>query len=74
MLAERVAAVACHAKKLRSELFNFLSTSSARPAATTRLSTERNSALFVVNMEIGKSDKQNLSTIYAKDELFDLKS
>ena len=30
--------------------------------------------LFVVNMEIGKSDKQNLSTIYAKDKLFDLKS
>jgi len=30
--------------------------------------------LFVVNIEIGKSDKQNLSTIYAKDKLFDLKS
>lgn len=71
---ERVVAAANHAKKLRLGLSSSLSTSSVRPAATTRPSTERNSDSFVVNMEIGKSDKQNLSTIYAKDKLFDLKS
>lgn len=71
---EKVAAAAPHARRLRPGPSNFLSTSSVKPAATTMLSTERNSAPFVVNMEIGKSDKQNLSTIYAKDELFDLKS